>query len=524
MTSKRIVPRSFPTRYIEHFRSSRHNFVRLAPGSNARNLLTVQDDDPNPPFLSEVKEVCAGQEYSSFEITRLIYDKKTDLFCLEAQISFPNPCSEIMMYADVIDTASETVIASFAHSSVFSTTALCYSISEPLPINSAPDHLSVIVYADWRPGSFAVHSAAILEDLEKDEIFTVNHIYPKKEDGYITFSSTTLPDPGHPDLPGLSEPVRDENIQIALYRKPDDRKDLDYLCEFGKDSQGRPLLGVPTLFTITSNGNTSFDVTKPVTATCTISLLGPRAGGKIVTACYHGMSEPLTRAASNDTVITEHVQVSASEKELVVMMTGPWQTPYPKGGNFQIFDFSYEVAVDFYITDGVNSRQYPTQYISSVKGEGACLHHIPHISIRWGCFEEFTLITMADGSLRPIRSMHIGDLVATRNGVSLVDNIWRGYEQKYIRLTVEGHNLKVTDHHPILMADNTWKRAGSLKTGDLILTPQGPAELLDCAVIQEGIHVYNLSFSGESDVVLIAGEVFYAGDFGVQNSSLNGEL
>lgn len=137
---------------------------------------------------------------------------------------------------------------------------------------------------------------------------------------------------------------------------------------------------------------------------------------------------------------------------------------------------------------------------------------------------EHTLIAMADGSMRPIRMVRVGNLTATRHGRALVFNTWRSVEGSFIRLSVQGYELEVSKDCPILAADGMWKRAGTLKEGDQILTTEGMMELLKCETVDNMIRVYHLSFRENEPVTMIAGKIFYVGDMEMQAGRLNSEV
>ena len=137
---------------------------------------------------------------------------------------------------------------------------------------------------------------------------------------------------------------------------------------------------------------------------------------------------------------------------------------------------------------------------------------------------EHTLIAMADGSMRPIRMVRVGNLTATRHGRALVFNTWRSVEGSFIRLSVQGYELEVSKDCPILAADGMWNRAGTLKEGDQILTTEGMMELLKCETVDNMIRVYHLSFRENEPVTMIAGKIFYVGDMEMQAGRLNSEV
>ena len=96
------------------------------------------------------------------------------------------------------------------------------------------------------------------------------------------------------------------------------------------------------------------------------------------------------------------------------------------------------------------------------------------------CFLAGTLITMADGSKKPIEEIKIGDIVLAFDDETnqfKPDKVSKTFEhasQGY--LIINGH-LKVTANHPVL-SNGQWVEVGSLKTGDQLLNEKGALEAI----------------------------------------------
>ncbi|MEG0615318.1 MAG: Hint domain-containing protein, partial [Oscillospiraceae bacterium] len=443
----------------------------------------------------------------AFEVNRIKYTPEAGLIAFDAEISFPNQCVEITLYADLLDVEESRVISSFKHITNCNTNILNYGIQENIALNSDTKNIAVIVYANWKPTEHTTHSAAILYHLNNNVVFICNTTYPKKEEEFVHFNGNKIISP--PNIPALmAESPRKENIQIALFRKPDDNRDLDYLCEFGKDSNGKPYLGVPTLFSISLSGNTVFCRDFPVTALCTISPLSPGEGGKYIMAT--GSSEDISES---------EVKIQVYDNYMTVEMVDPWKTPFPYGNFLVPYDFSYEVKIMLKtLTSDEKIPAFHTLYLSSIKGEGACLDTIPNISIRWGCLKENTSIAMFDGSYRLIQDIRIGDRVRGKDGFNRVNNVWSGVEEHSLTIELENSaSVICTDSHPF-MTKSGYKHAKNLAIGEEIFTENGSATISKITAVDERIFVYNLSLDEEG--------CFYAngmcvGDFDVQNSNLD---
>jgi len=87
------------------------------------------------------------------------------------------------------------------------------------------------------------------------------------------------------------------------------------------------------------------------------------------------------------------------------------------------------------------------------------------------CFLEGTLITMADGSLRQIEDVKVGDKVTSydfknkKKAPSTVSETFEHTADKYLII----NDLAVTPEHP-LWVNNQWIEAGNVKVGDTIMT------------------------------------------------------
>jgi hypothetical protein len=114
-----------------------------------------------------------------------------------------------------------------------------------------------------------------------------------------------------------------------------------------------------------------------------------------------------------------------------------------------------------------------------------------------GCFLSGTPITMADGSLKPIETIEVGDVVLAfdeatgemkPDKVSVVHDPvdWESY------LLVNGA-LKLTPPHPVL-SDGEWVEIGKLVVGDSLTSADGSKVLIESIeVVSEPVTVYNFA-------------------------------
>lgn len=146
-----------------------------------------------------------------------------------------------------------------------------------------------------------------------------------------------------------------------------------------------------------------------------------------------------------------------------------------------------------------------------------------------GCFTADTFITMANGSLRRIKDIKVGDSVRSYSiaGLNISDeNAWRTWQTTYLsmsdavstvkqvfRQSFNGFyqilDLSVTYEHPLLSRrDGVWKfrRVVELKAGDSIVKNGVVTQIVTPAHVSSQIETYNLN-TEDNDVFLANGVV-----------------
>jgi hypothetical protein len=115
------------------------------------------------------------------------------------------------------------------------------------------------------------------------------------------------------------------------------------------------------------------------------------------------------------------------------------------------------------------------------------------------CFVAGTQVTMADGSLKNIEDVCLGDKVISfdvtkRTTVSAtVTKIYHHTpEEMGDYYLVINNKLKVTPNHPLLMSDYSSKNAGNLKSGDVLLKTSGSNSITSIVKVYEHVPTYNL--------------------------------
>lgn len=142
---------------------------------------------------------------------------------------------------------------------------------------------------------------------------------------------------------------------------------------------------------------------------------------------------------------------------------------------------------------------------------------ISYIRLLWGCLGEDSLVKMADGSLKTIQTVAIGDRVMGLDGRSLnVINVWTGTEDRMLRLIVKnGDEIMATEDHPFMTKEGM-KPLLKLSIGDELLMENGSySAIAQCYPMPYGRSVYNLDVDGDGSFICNG---FVVGDNKIQNS------
>lgn len=137
---------------------------------------------------------------------------------------------------------------------------------------------------------------------------------------------------------------------------------------------------------------------------------------------------------------------------------------------------------------------------------------IDPILIYWGCLEEHTKIRMADGSLREIRSLRIGEQISENGGGhSEIEDIIKGWEEELYYITAEnGSKIIASIEHPFL-TEHGMKSVKDLTDQDRLVMEDGSVSRIIEAYPGKGGAVYNLVLASSGNHTMLA-EGFVAGD------------
>jgi hypothetical protein len=135
------------------------------------------------------------------------------------------------------------------------------------------------------------------------------------------------------------------------------------------------------------------------------------------------------------------------------------------------------------------------------------------------CLAENMRIQMADGSMREINAVKIGDCILDeQHGSVLVTNVLSGMEEYIFYIRLNNHSdLKATKEHPVL-TENGFKRIMDLRAGDMVQGENGLQAVQSIEKEKYESVVYNLLLDSESHLMICEGII--AGDFFAQQTLL----
>ena len=354
-----------------------------------------------------------------------------------------------------------------------------------------------------------------------DELLSkYEHAWPKKECiAQIFDPAKPAPVPVYGSgqtPPPFSESNPDSYVLVALFRRPEDLHDCDYVCYVQKEA-GQPHIEVPFLCRLTAAKNWRFRELWAAQSFCTLTDKSGTSGGVRLIAGLH------------ENYIESGFVFKASEdrRTATVSLISPWKEHTLQPGDMKKFFYDMDLHLELVMEEKDNPKHTETAFLDLSNRNG----NIPSdfceeemrlypIALMWGCLAEDTQICMADGSKKRISEISIGEMIMQpEDGRPVkVQNIWKGMEEALILIrTEEGDVVRMTKEHPVYQG-NGFIRAGELKPGDTVYGEAGRKLTVAAAgTAPYGGFVYSLELEhgGGGGRMLANGIV--VGDFGVQN-------
>lgn len=403
-------------------------------------LVTVPDAENEPEY------VC--------QILNFDYDAKTNkgsvdtIFSTDLEAKQAKPLEHIQMAGTLLDLKQEKVVGTLqpveTSNRTFCELRTGFVLDTPM---DDPKNLALLVEAEWKDEFGESGMDLLHENNSSQGDCTYEHLRPKKEASPVRIGDNFL------DKSTYTEEERrpcakSDRIRIVFKRAPEVTADVDYICMFGTVKDDHPNFGVPGCGILGMEGGTIImEGDDAPSATCTVV----------------GVNGAATKKYEIDYPGAVFQNDGGKLKYDIAM---GWNQRYDEPGNFTPVQFDYTLKINAVFQVGSRKRKVVQVVTSRSSGDNKAFEHsIPQLEFMWGCFAADVRIRMTDGTEKEAQDIRIGDAVRTAQDSGVVVNVWKGREDKMIRLTYgAGHHLDLTGNHPVLTRDG-WYRAAALKLG-----------------------------------------------------------
>lgn len=463
----------------EGLRADAGKMLRSCAAANAmpERLTLFEQENPDP-----------SQWYDVFQVTDFSKDTGDNVH-VGAVMAFTRCRPDISLDAAVYDRETgeklqDLTEVSKENSALIELNELC-----PLCGEAIGKELVLVVEGSYRDEAGSRHSLYKPKPLSVDikDYVTYEHIRPKKEENCVFIGEGIAT-----YMSGSYVGKVNDRIVISYLRTPDDISDCDYVCNFKRgEHTDHPIIGIPFHAVLGLQQSGYFEA--PVVGRgwiCRMDESG--SGGKIIT--YEDKSEHSYGKSGDESIEIEEAQ--------------SWGVTYGEEGGMKPVDFQfyYDMHIEIAVTEKVGGEEkktslsWDTTATSDPAAAGSIFQEIKPLRIMWGCLEQNALITMWDGSRRRINEIRIGEGILANDKYARVSNIWKGYEENLVKITLEsGTSLGMTEDHPVNTVDG-WKKAGKLEEGQTVVTETGDREkIVEVKIVRYEECVYNLSLDEENN-------------------------
>jgi len=171
-----------------------------------------------------------------------------------------------------------------------------------------------------------------------------------------------------------------------------------------------------------------------------------------------------------------------------------------------------------------NDRDYPACPSGSTS-ELACLRYSPDMTIVNSCLAEGTQVAVAGASAKKIEDLHLGDKVSNpyTTSLTIIDTIAGTEATPMVRIADDkGHDLLLTEMHPLYVEGRGMVSAKLLKVGDPVRTDTGPSQLVRVTREAFAGKVYNLKLGNHDEALKLGADqtAMYANGFLVGDAQI----
>jgi hypothetical protein len=466
--------------------------------------------------LGETDKPLVGERYNIFECAFYALERKEEAGAYE----YDGECSVLLslvepsdgtiigsIYSENGDLLHELAAQGFKDQTVF---RMQQTFSADDGIDQ--DTLRLTVEAEFFVGGQPqrVCQTVPLVRSKPDDFFTyTKHVHPSKR---AVYDSPVPEDRKYGKT--VTNPIfdtfgpDDNYVQIAMFRKPDNTNDVDYICAYG-ESDKKPIVGLPGEGTLACKGG-SF---KFYEATC---LLRRKSGGAHVL----GVAYETDQSHNDQSNVVTVISVTQMGSQFVYKMppdrtaANEYWAKKQEPQSYTDFSnlwtetpFDYEMTLVFrfegmpsktvIITSDETLRASDLNtYIFTVDDQGG---RVLPLKIGGGCLAPGTMVITRNGNV-PIESVRIGDSVKSTTspgGWAKVRNVWNGVERgEMVEVDADGQTLLMTKNHPVYTRSSC-KKACELNESDELSFDGGQFKKVGVKIVPYDGKVYNLDTEGD---------------------------
>lgn len=345
------------------------------------------------------------------------------------------------------------------------------------------DDLFIVIHSSWKPTGRDVFLSAISYEARNSLDSTLEEVV----------KNISVNDPGHINT------SPDMDIMVAYGRTPSSRESIDYPYPEVRVEQQQKIF-LANSGTVELQDNVRFIQGDVLNTSIVLNheVLG--------TIWYSKQIPDIAISKKDDTHFTWNI-----DKD--------WDQVIPGSIIAGTRIYAYDMHLSFYAQrpDDTQPKRFYINVCSYQKSPNPHYRQISNIKLLWGCLAEDTQVKMADGSMKPVQTIVIGDRVMGLEGKSqTVTNVWIGTEEKILRITTtNGNEIMATEKHPFMTREGM-KPILYLAIGDELLMENGDYFAIEqCYPVVYGRNVYNLDIDGGGAFICNG---FVTGDNMLQNS------